>query len=427
MNNKKTKLTYLLSASLILGLFPSFGTVAQANYSNLKQQQNEINKQSEQVSGKIDQTENEMSDLKSQKSELNDEIKKIQGDIDELVKNIAAHQSEIAALDKQTDQLNEKIDQLKEKIAKRDVIIKEQARSVQVQGTAGNLIDIILASEDISDLIGRIEVVSTLIGSNFDILDDQKKDQKTVEKSLAKIKENKKQQQALKEKLEVEKNNILAQQVEFDYKLEEVAEQLDLKADEREKFLAENSALASESSRLDGEMQDLRNQIAAEQRAARQEQLAAAKEAQIDEKPQASTSSNSGNHTTVSRPSNSGGFIRPASGIVSNPFGPDSFYASGFHKGMDIAGSGAIVAAKAGTVTSAGYMGDYGYCVMINHGGGVVTLYGHMQPGLSVYPGQAVSQGQQLGIMGSTGMSTGVHLHFEVRINGQAVNPAGYI
>lgn len=101
------------------------------------------------------------------------------------------------------------------------------------------------------------------------------------------------------------------------------------------------------------------------------------------------------------------------------------------HNGTDIAGGGPIVAAQSGVVEIAAFDATYGYHVVINHGSingkEVKTKYAHMTPGLQVAPGQSVQQGQQIGTMGSTGQSTGVHLHFEVFENGSFVNPINYI
>jgi len=99
-----------------------------------------------------------------------------------------------------------------------------------------------------------------------------------------------------------------------------------------------------------------------------------------------------------------------------------------FHKGIDIPApyGTTIVAAQSGTVISAGWMGSYGYAVIIDHGNGVSTLYGHNSRVL-VRSGQHVSKGQAIARAGSTGNSTGPHCHFEVRINGSAVNPARYV
>ena len=98
------------------------------------------------------------------------------------------------------------------------------------------------------------------------------------------------------------------------------------------------------------------------------------------------------------------------------------------HTGIDIgAPSGApIVAAAAGTVLVAGWEEGYGNTVVIDHGGGIATLYGH-QSSIAVAVGQSVTRGQVIGAVGSTGHSTGPHLHFEVRVNGSPVDPLGYL
>ena len=98
------------------------------------------------------------------------------------------------------------------------------------------------------------------------------------------------------------------------------------------------------------------------------------------------------------------------------------------HTGIDIgAGSGTdILAANAGTVITAGWNNSYGYMVMIDHGGGIVTLYAHASK-LLVSTGNVVARGQTIAKVGSTGMSTGPHLHFEVRLNGVYKNPLDYV
>ena len=120
--------------------------------------------------------------------------------------------------------------------------------------------------------------------------------------------------------------------------------------------------------------------------------------------------------------------IKPVSGMISSRFGARSSIRSSAHTGLDIATSKGtpIAAAASGTVSFAGYKGSYGYLVVITHANGVQTYYGHCSQ-LYVSAGDKVSQGSKIAAVGSTGNSTGPHLHFEVRVNGVAYNPQNYL
>lgn len=120
--------------------------------------------------------------------------------------------------------------------------------------------------------------------------------------------------------------------------------------------------------------------------------------------------------------------IRPISGTISSRFGVRSNIRVSSHTGLDIAASSGtpISAAASGTVTFSGYKGSYGYMIVITHGNGVQTYYGHCSK-LYVSSGTQVSQGQVIAAVGSTGNSTGPHLHLEVRVNGIAYNPQNYV
>ena len=135
--------------------------------------------------------------------------------------------------------------------------------------------------------------------------------------------------------------------------------------------------------------------------------------------------SNPGGYRTL--PRWTGRMVRPANGPITSGYGyrhhPVLRYRR-LHTGVDIgAGYGsAVYAAAAGEVFFASWRGGYGKCIIVLHGGGMSTLYGHLSR-IDVRPGQSVGRGQRIGAVGSTGLSTGPHLHFEVRRNGRPVNP----
>lgn len=120
--------------------------------------------------------------------------------------------------------------------------------------------------------------------------------------------------------------------------------------------------------------------------------------------------------------------IRPISGTITSRFGASSNIRSSAHTGLDISAptGTAIKAAASGTVTFAGWKGSYGYMIVISHGNGVQTYYAHCSK-LYASVGQTVSQGETIAAVGSTGNSTGPHLHLEVRVNGVAYNPQNYV
>jgi murein DD-endopeptidase MepM/ murein hydrolase activator NlpD len=140
---------------------------------------------------------------------------------------------------------------------------------------------------------------------------------------------------------------------------------------------------------------------------------------------ESSSASGSGAASSGAEPAPSSGFIWPVSGPITSPFG---MRWGSLHPGIDIAaGTGTpIRAAASGHVVSAAYSGGYGYLTVIDHGSGLATAYAH-QSRLGTSAGAAVSQGQVIGYVGSTGFSTGPHLHFEVRVNGSPVDPLGYL
>ena len=131
--------------------------------------------------------------------------------------------------------------------------------------------------------------------------------------------------------------------------------------------------------------------------------------------------------TDASGAERSAGLMAPVAGRITSGFGmrfhPILHYTR-FHAGLDFgaAWGSPIVAAADGTVVAAGYGGGYGRQVQIAHGGGILTLYGHMSA-IAATPGEPVRQGQVIGYVGSSGLSTGPHLHFEVKVNGQPVDP----
>ncbi|MGI8795379.1 MAG: murein hydrolase activator EnvC family protein [Acidimicrobiia bacterium] len=239
-------------------------------------------------------------------------------------------------------------------------------------------------------------------------------------------------------------------QVSFD--AEEEADRIDeLKDDvdaareqlEAQRRLADEARAAAEQERAD--VQRLRDEAeparaAAEAEQAREEQLLGeitARKAEFEQELAALRAEQAALAQLVSRgggappTSGNGRFIWPCDGPVTSGFGNRTHPITGdqrMHTGVDMgcANGAPIAAAGDGVVVEAGWRGGYGNAVLVDHGDGLATLYAH-QSSLAVSPGQSVGRGDVVGYVGSTGMSTGPHLHWEVWVNGNPVDPRGYV
>lgn len=434
---KKTIFSMLSSTAIFLSLFSANTQSVEAEsqtLNDLQRQQQELNQQSNQLQGNIKEAEQEMNTLDSERTHLQNEITEIQRNIDSVLKEIKAQEEEIARLEEEIKQLNEEIAILKDKIEKRNVALAKQARSVQTAGSPSNIIDIILSADTLTELIGKMEVINLLVQNNNNIMQDQIADRLLVEQKAVQVEATKDEADQVKLAMEVNRNNLVAQRRELDNKVQIITERFDLTTEERNGFINQRNSVAQQADRIDNLVKEEQGRIAAEKarKAAEAKALAEAKrkadeqrraeEARLKEVTTASASS--------SPAPSSSGWVKPSNGYVTSNYGMRIHPITGrerLHGGIDIGGGGQIRAAKSGVVEIATYSSSYGYYVRIDHGGGLKSLYAHMTPGLQVSPGQSVSAGQTLGTMGTTGSSTGVHLHFEIFQNGNRVNPKNYI
>ena len=254
-----------------------------------------------------------------------------------------------------------------------------------MNGNTG-LVDVILGSESIGDMMGNMDKVQKIYESDKELLE-------TLKVQHDKIKQQREQLESLR----VELNQA---------KEEQAIAKSELEGDKSE-VQKKKSSVASDNRAIEEQIDVMNRQ-------------AAAFTAEILKLQ--------GNQSFVG-----GDFTWPSPGVsrITSPFGnrvhPILKY-NKLHTGIDIGcpSNTTIVASNAGTVIKAGWNNSYGNVVMIDHGGGIVTVYAH-NSSLLVSTGTVVAKGQAISKSGSTGMSTGPHLHFEVRVNGQYVNPSGYV
>lgn len=425
----------LFSSILLLSPIAGGFTAQAATLEELQQQKDALQLETNTIQSQIEEKSNSLNTLESEKANLETKVNELQSQLDELMGRLAAQEEKLAAIQSKILELQAEIEALQVVIDQRTEKLNTQARYIQTDAGVTNIASILLSSENFSDLVGKITVVSKIVTANKDIVEQQEADQQKVEDSKVAVEEEKLSAEALKQEILISKNNVVAQKTEIDIQIAQVIENYELTEAEKNGLESTRADLAAQTETISNDMVAEETRIAAERAAAEQAAseaaaVAAAATAANNLTASAAPTTTASSSYTV----NSSGFIKPASGYYSSPFGYRLSPITGgseLHRGQDIAGSGAISAAQSGTVVTATYHASFGYYVVINHGtiNGVTveTLYAHMQPGLLVAPGQTVSQGQQIGIMGTTGDSTGVHLHFEVHENGGLVDPLNYI
>lgn len=427
-------------------------TVNAETTEQLEQKKQELETQSTQINSDIQEKEDQLGSLETEKETLTEDVKQLQLKIDGFVLQLQKEEKNLEESKWKIEKLQTEINSLKELILQREKKLKSQARAVQTDGNVSNLVDVVFSSGTFTDLVGRIGIVNQLVTANKEIVIVQENDKNLLEKNEKKAEEEKLAIETLKSGIEVNKSNLVAQKSELDDKITKVAAAYDMTALEKTAFVKEQQAVATQTSMLSGELEEKRERIIEEEKT---KQAAAQKAAEdsageimseefeeeslVVNKQDSSISSTNSSLAGSENPSSNeipleasnSDFIRPSNGYTTSPFGYRIHPITGerkLHGGIDFAGGGQIVAAKSGTVLVAGYHSSWGYYVKIDHGNGFQTLYAHMKAGsLLVSPGQLVSQGQQIGTMGTTGASTGVHLHFEVYDNNTRVDPAPYL
>lgn len=460
----------MVSAQIVLSSNVVLAEESSDRLEELRRQQDELQNESSQVESNIQGSRDQINSLSEEKSALQADISIIQANVDQLIQEISQSENEIAEKEEEIERLHKEIEVLIDLIERRTEKIEDQARAVQQSGDANTFINVLLSSESFSDLLDRAKFISEIVSSNQSVIADQKRDQEALEETEEQVAFEQAALEETKQELEVSRNNLVNERLALEDRVGQVTAQYNLSEKDLNNLLGQQEQIAQKTNELNSQVEAEQERIEQEriererrereeaerqrreeeeedrqrQEEARLARAAAEREAQAAQASASSSSSSSSSNTVeASTPApapapaptpapapQSGGWIRPSGGYISSRFGyriHPIFGTRRLHAGVDFAGSGPIRAAKGGTVTSASYSGGLGYHVRINHGNGMSSVYAHLQPGMRVAPGQIVSQGQTLGMMGSTGASTGVHLHFEIHQNGTPVNPLNYI
>lgn len=405
--------------------------------------------------------EDSISDLEQQLQQLEQENQKYQKILDDTKSDIAEKEEYKNALVSKVQVLDEKIAVTREKISSLNDDIKEKqdaydkglsevedqfdalANRLRILYMSGNATDleIIFGAKDFSDLIDKMELVKSLANSDKELISE-------IQTKLDKLSTQKESLEADKKDLETQQASLKSDQDEFNKLIsdnDEILKNLYASNSEAQNSL-ESAALQSD------EIEAKISEYYAAQKAAAEQAAQASQNSSSSSSSSgsgsSSGSSSSGSSSSGSSNSGSSSVIVPSGSGFAWPTPGFTYLSSEWfedrevynHGGIDIAGAGImgtpVVAAADGTVVasnsscthnwgksySCGCGGGYGNYVMISHAGGKMTVYGHLTS-LTVSSGQTVSRGQVIGYVGSTGNSTGPHLHYECRLNGVRYNP----
>ena len=379
---------------------------------------NDLNNQKASNQEKINETQKEKEEVEAEKKKVTAEVEKLNTQITDYENQIDELDSKISDLNSKISDSQSKLNKAEEDFTSQQKLLDSRLIAIQEAGETSYL-DFLLSSEDITDLISNYYLISEIATNDTQLLEKIQKQKEEIKKA--------------KEELESSKRELDTSKASK----ESVSVQLKTAKNDKDKQVAQ---LSEDEKKLQAKLDELRqaNRSIDSQIKAEQENVRKYIEEQNRKKAQnsnnAKTQNNQAGGTTKA---GSSGFIYPVpSGYTRVTTG--MYYSSGSYHGAIDFGSGGIngqpvyAVADGYVVTSTRLSGSYGNYILIAHANGLYTLYAHGQDGSrTVSAGQTVTQGQQIMRVGSTGNSTGPHLHFEVRTSpgtySNRQNPLNYL
>ena len=378
----------------------------------------------------IQQLENEKATYEQAAQKARAAAELIQGKIDsvselkrqldeEAYEATALYDERQAALDETLSRIDENENKLVEVTAElneKHGVLEKRVRDIYINGQISYL-DVLFGAQDFSDFLTRMDLLKRVMIRDSELVSE-------VLAYQTEIKEVGKQLEADKQ---IQTELATKAQEAMEVKLEKVAKQqaiIDLMENDKEIYNRQYDEMMASS-------EEVQRLIHAKEEEIRRAAEAARRQAEQEARRKGGNVESGSDGGGYVMQNFGGGMIWPISGPITSEFGWRThpiFGSQRFHSGLDIGGDYGmpIHAAASGVVIEAGWIGGYGNTVMIEHGGGIVTLYGHNES-LNVSVGQQVNQGDVIAYCGSTGNSTGPHCHFEVRLGGEPVSPWDYL
>lgn len=368
--------------NLALSLLISLSVTGTALADDLEDQLADLQRQAEEQQAKTNEASAKVENVSERLRQIQEELR------------VAT--AEYKGVKGQLDSVEDKISDNTELLQKTEADLKvknkklqQRVRDIYINGQI-SYVDVLFGAKDFADLMTRMDVLKRIIKHDYDLIMKVKEEKATVENTRAQLEKDKAEAEVLVADAQAKKAKVEDKESEQQVLLDQAVYDRDTSERMYEEIMAAS--------------QEVANMI---------------------RRSQMSSAGYSG------APAGAGGMIWPISGPITSEFGWRThpiFGTARFHSGLDIGGDYGmpIYAAAGGTVIYAGWISGYGNAVIIDHGGGVTTLYGH-NDSLNVSEGENVAQGQVIAMCGSTGNSTGPHCHFEVRENGEPVSPYGYL
>ena len=398
-----------LLAVLMLGstIFGAIGMASAASKSELKSRLAQIREQKAEIERNLESYKADQAEYAGQIGTLNNKIALTEEEIDATQDILDELDANIAQTEQELEETTQELENKKELFATRIRVMYENGDT--------SYMDVLLNSENFSDMLSNMEIVSQIMDYDKGVVAEYTALKESIEQMKAELESDRADKQDYMDSLEDRKEELESDRTDLKKLLAKLENDIEY---------AEKTArqMQADEDKVNAEIEEL----------SRQEAEAARKAAEAAKKAAQSKSASSSTSTSTVRASGSMVWPCPSYNYISSNYGyrthPITGKVSSFHKGIDIAASSGnpVLAAASGTVVKSYMSSSYGNYIVISHGGGLMTAYAHLSRRL-VSVGDTVSTGQQIGKVGSTGNSTGPHLHFEVYVNGSTVNPMNYV
>lgn len=389
----------LIGMALILILLASTNVALAATQADINSNQK-----------KIDEAEEKQKQVESDKTEAMKQVESINSKIDDYETQISDLDSKITDANTKIKEEEKKLAQAEQDYKEQEELIKKRMVAVYTSGDTSYL-DVLLSSKNLTDFISSYYLVSEVTKMDAELLDKIQKQKEEIETAKKEIENNKDTLTASKTEKENVNNQLKTAKTEKDKYVAQLSDQEKELEQEIQQLKQDNAKIANEIKQAEIAYKKQLEELKKQQEAAN---------SQKNNNSNNSSNSNSGknnNSGSFTTPTGSGYFMKPVSG---GSISTNGYYSSGkFHGAIDyaISSGSPVYAAAAGVVMITDNLtSSYGTYVVIRHANGMQSYYGHGTRGsICVSPGQIVKKGQQIMLSGSTGNSSGPHLHFELR------------